>query len=101
MTPDAVPKMTLDEAVQLLTEKKASLKTPELKKLLIGFGYSVTRKGSAGHHVVTHPKLVAYKFFTLNFDGGHGGETIKKTYIGHVKKHLAEFKEHLEELGYE
>lgn len=92
--------MTIDEAIQHLQDKSASLRSGEVRKLLEGFGYRVktTRKG---HCVVQHPQLVKYEFFTLNYSPGHGGETVKPIYVNRIRRHLEDFKEYLQEIGYE
>ncbi|MDJ0823666.1 MAG: type II toxin-antitoxin system HicA family toxin [Paracoccaceae bacterium] len=93
--------MKIDEAIELLEVKRASLKCAELIAMLEGFGFEVRESGR--HYVFKHSELrEQLDFKASNFACKHGRNSgVKPGYVGKIKRMLTTQKDALLELGYD
>lgn len=89
--------MTVDQALQLLKERKASLRCREVVQLLTDLGFEVRDAASGGHKVVTHPRLQElHKWPGTNFNCGHNpNHEVRSSYIGKLRRVIEDYREDL------
>ena len=85
----------IDDTIDELRAREASLRCHELKAFLEKLGYEI-RDGKKGNHkTVTHPHIPA--FFGSSFDCGHGkNPEINKRYVSNMRKLISQHKEELQ-----
>ena len=99
VTPPAVswPVSAVDDAINLLQQRKHSLRRSELTQALEGLGFSVRDGSKGGHKIVKHSALDG--FFGTRFDSGHGADDeVKPCYVSSMIKVLKQYKDELEKV---
>lgn len=87
----------VDDAIDLLQQRKHSLRRSELTRVLESLGFTVRDGRKGGHKVVKHPGLA--DFIGTRFDGGHGtDDEVRACYVSSMVKVLRVYKEELEKL---
>ena len=89
-----MPKLTYDEAVETLRQRRKNLRCSEVRTILGDLGFNV-RDGTQGNHkVYSHPNIP--QFHGSNFDCGHGKDPIlKAVYIDNIRKVLQQYESDL------
>ena len=88
----------LDHAIELLKQKKKTLRCSELKDVLESFGFQVRDCKKGGHKQVTHKRLA--EFHGSSFNCGHGSDDqVKPGYVGKMINLLNTYHEELEKMN--
>ncbi len=89
--------VTIDEALELLRQRKRSLRASELTQLLESFGFLVKDCGKGGHKKIGHAGLEG--FMGSSFNAGHGSDDIVKPgYVSNMMRLLRTYQVELEQL---
>jgi len=87
---------TVQTAIDELKQRKKSITSSELIKILTDLGFNIKKTHKAGHYQVTHLKLK--NFYGTSFDSGHG--VTRRNYIKapYILKILRLLEKHEKEL---
>lgn len=88
--------MTVDEALQLLKEREASLRCREVVQLLVALGFDVRDGSRGGHKIVHHPGLHPHGFRGFAFNCGHSpGDEVRRNYVRDLRNMIEDYRDHL------
>ena len=89
-----MPKLTYDEAVKTLQQKRKALRCSDVRSLLTDLGFKVRNGAQGNHKVYSHPGIP--HFHGSNYDCGHGSDPVlKSVYIDNIRRVLERYESDL------